>query len=377
MLLTKTDRSMENGTRNSGEGVREFGSVDNVVFFRLDDESERVDFDKFCSTQPEITKRDTIEAQLKDLVKLENPNRVLTDEEYAQLIRQKLNGKSMEQYGVWVYYPWRNLLVHMLDEAEFVKVRTIRNVYKISPDEIEVLKNKRIGVVGLSVGQAAVMSLVMERLCGEIRIADFDTLELSNLNRIRTGVLHLGLKKTEVVKREIAEIDPFIKVVVFEEGIQQNNLEAFLCDGGNLDLVVEECDSADIKMMIRLEARKKGIPVIMETSDRGLLDIERYDLDKEYPILHGLVEERFLQNRTLSKEEKMELLFQCFDASKASEGMTKSIGELGKTITTWPQLASDVTLGGAVIAMTTRMIFLTNKIKSSRVYVDVPSIIGK
>jgi molybdopterin/thiamine biosynthesis adenylyltransferase len=190
-------------------------------------------------------------------------------------------------------------------------------------------------------------------------------------------VLHLGLKKTEVVKREIAEIDPFIKVVVFDEGIQQNNLEAFLNDGGPLDLVVEECDSADIKMMIRLECRKKGIPVIMETSDRGLLDIERFDLDRDYPILHGLVEERFLQNKPLSKEEKMELLFQCFDATKASDGMTKSIGELGKTITTWPQLASDVTLGGAVVAMTTRMIFLTNKIKSSRVYVDVPSIIGK
>lgn len=368
---------MENGTRNSDEGVREFGSVDNVVFFRLDDESGRIDFDKLCSTHPEIMKRDSIEAQLKDLVKLENPSRVLTDSDYAQLIEQKLKGRSMEEYGVWVYYPWRNLVVHMLDEVEFVKVRTIRNVYKISHDEIEVLKKKKIGVVGLSVGQAAVMSLIMERLCGEIRIADFDTLELSNLNRIRTGVLHLGLKKTEIVKREIAEIDPFIKVVVFDEGIQQNNLEAFLNEGGALDLVVEECDSADIKMMIRLECRKKGIPVIMETSDRGLLDIERYDLDRDYPILHGLVEERFLQNKPLSKEEKMELLFQCFDASKASEGMTKSIGELGKTITTWPQLASDVTLGGAIVAMTTRMIFLTNKIKSSRVYVDVPSIIGK
>jgi hypothetical protein len=130
-------------------------------------------------------------------------------------------------------------------------------------------------------------------------------------------------------------------------------------------------------MMIRLACRKKGIPVVMETSDRGLLDVERYDLDTNYPILHGLVEERFLQDRPLSKEEKMELLFQCFDASQASEGMTRSISELGKSITTWPQLASDVILGGAVVAMTTRMIFLTNNIKSSRTYVDVPSIIGK
>ena len=377
MLLTQTDGSMENGTENSGVSRNESGRDGDVAFFRLADEFGRDEWNALLASQPQVTKRDTIESQLKDLVKLENPSRVLTDAEYGELIDRKLNGQSMHEYGVWVYYPWRNLLVHMLDEEEFVKVRTIRNIYKISPDEVEVLKNKKIGVVGLSVGQAAVMSLIMERLCGEIRIADFDTLDLSNLNRIRTGVLHLGLKKTEIVKREIAEIDPFIKVVVFDEGIQQANLEAFLSEGGDLDIVVEECDSPEVKMMIRLECRRKGIPVIMETSDRGLLDIERFDLDRDYPILHGLVEERFLQNRPLSQEEKMELLFQCFDASKASEGMSKSIGELGKTITTWPQLASDVTLGGAVVAMTTRMIFLTNKIKSSRVYVDVPSIIGK
>ncbi len=377
MLLTKTDRSMANGMKNSAVSKNGMGSRGDVIFFRLAEATDRKNYEALLSENPNIEKCDSLMSQLKDLVKLENPSRVLTDEEYAELINGKLGGRDSDDYGVWVYYPWRNLIVHMLDKQEFIRVRTIRNVYKITPEQLEVLSNKRIGVVGLSVGQAAVLSLVMERLCGEIRIADFDTLELSNLNRIRTGVLNLGLKKTEIVRREIAEIDPFMKVVVYEDGIQKNNLEAFLSEGGDLDLLVEECDSADVKMMIRLECRKKGIPVVMETSDRGLLDIERFDLDRNYPILHGLVEERFLQDKPLTKEEKMELLFQCFDASKASEGMTRSIAELGKTITTWPQLASDVILGGAVVAMTTRMIFLTNKIKSSRVYVDVPSIIGK
>ncbi len=377
MLLTKTDGSMANGTKNSGVSKSDFGNNGDVVFYRLANNTDRAAFEMLMTTNPSISKYDQLISQLRDLVKLENPSSVLTDLEYSDLINAKLDGRSADEFGVWVYYPWKNAVVHLLDEIDFVKVRTIRNVYKIAPEQIDILSKKKIGVVGLSVGQAAVMSLVMERLCGEIRIADFDTLELSNLNRIRTGVLNLGLKKTEIVKREIAEIDPFIKVVVFDEGIHKENIDAFLSDGGNLDLLVEECDSADVKMMIRLECREKGIPVVMETSDRGLLDIERYDLDKNYPILHGLVEERFLKNKPLSKEEKMELLFQCFDASKASEGMTRSIGELGKTITTWPQLASDVILGGAVVAMTARMIFLTNNIKSSRVYVDVPSIIGK
>jgi molybdopterin/thiamine biosynthesis adenylyltransferase len=368
---------MANGTKNSGVSKSAFGDHGNVVFYRLANPTDRNAFEMLLTTHPSISRYDTLISQLRDLVKLENPSKQLTDDEFASLIEEKLSGRPIEEFGVWVYYPWKNAIVHLLDEEDFIKVRTIRNVYKITPEQVELLSKKKIGVLGLSVGQAVVMSLVMERLCGEIRIADFDTLELSNLNRIRTGVFQLGLEKTEIVRREIAEIDPFIKVVVFREGIQKENIGAFLSEGGDLDLLVEECDSADVKMMIRLACRKKGIPVVMETSDRGLLDVERYDLDTNYPILHGLVEERFLQDRPLSKEEKMELLFQCFDASQASEGMTRSISELGKSITTWPQLASDVILGGAVVAMTTRMIFLTNNIKSSRTYVDVPSIIGK
>ena len=102
---------------------------------------------------------------------------------------------------------------------------------------------------------------------------------------------NLGLKKTTIVAREIAEIDPFIKVTCFHEGVNEQNADAFfLDDGGALDLVIEECDSVDIKILARIKARQRGIPVLMDTSDRGMVDIERYDLDSSYPILHGLID---------------------------------------------------------------------------------------
>lgn len=68
----------------------------------------------------------------------------------------------------------------------------------------------------------------MERICGELRLADFDLLELTNLNRIRTGVHNLGLAKVYSVAREIAEIDPFLKVVCFPQGLSEDNLDEFL-----------------------------------------------------------------------------------------------------------------------------------------------------
>lgn len=348
----------------------------NVEFYRCKNETERQKLELLLESQAGIQVVDTIRLQLRDLVKLEHPDKRLSEEEYGSLIDERTGGED-DNYGVWVYYPWRRMVIHMLDEEEFVRVRTIRNAYKITPEEQKKLSGKKIGVAGLSVGQAAVMALIQERLCGEIRIADFDRLELSNLNRIRTGVLHLGLKKSTLVKREIAELDPYIKVVVFDEGITRENAAQFISGGGPLDLLVEECDSADVKILLRKLCRENGIPVLMETSDRGLLDIERFDLDRNYPILHGLIEERFLQKESFTPEEKMELLYQCFDVNKASPRMLQSLEEVGKTITTWPQLATDVILGGAVVATAARMIFLTNYIKSARIYVDVPSIIGQ
>jgi molybdopterin/thiamine biosynthesis adenylyltransferase len=347
------------------------------MFYRLGQAQDKQAFLQLISEQNGIQIIDEIDLQLRDLVKLENPTKSLSDVEYAELIQTKLGTRSKEDFGVWVYYPWRNQVIHLLDEEDFVRVRTIRNAYKITPEEQALLRGKKIGVVGLSVGQSVALALAMERIGGEIRIADFDRLELSNMNRIRTAVGNLGVMKGDLVRREIAEIDPFIRVVFYDQGLTNENALDFLTKGGQLDAVVEECDSADVKLMVRKECARLGIPVVMETSDRGVLDIERYDLDKDYPMLHGLISKEYIEMESLNPEQKRAVMFQCIDVQKASERGRLSLGEIGKTITTWPQLATDVILGGAVAAMAVRMILLNNGIKSSRTYVDVPSIISQ
>lgn len=350
---------------------------DDPIIYRLSKELDVQALSLLLEEHPECKVYDTLESQLKDLIKLENPTRKFTEEEYSVKIDEKLNGMPPHEYGVWVYYPWNNKLIHMLDEEEFIRVRTVRNAYKISFEEQLELRSKKIGIIGLSVGQSVVMTMVMERIAGEFRIADFDSLELGNMNRIRTGVSNVGILKATIVKREIAEIDPFIKVEVFSEGITKQNIDRFLNDGGKLDLVVEECDNPLIKLLVRKKCKENEIAVVMELSDRGLLDVERFDLDPSYPILHGLVEEEYLQKEQLSEEDKGNLLVRLMNLPEISERGKYSLGEVGKSITTWPQLGSDVILGGAVVTMTTRMILLNQFTKSCRVYVDVPSIINK
>jgi hypothetical protein len=71
------------------------------------------------------------------------------------------------------------------------------------------------------------------------------------------SVLDLGVNKAVVAARRIGEIDPYLRVVTITEGITPENLGSFL-DG--LDLVIEECDSLDVKLLVREAARSGGSP---------------------------------------------------------------------------------------------------------------------
>lgn len=323
-----------------------------------------------------VSVNDSILSQIKDLIKLQNPTTPFTASDLNQLASDYLEKNGGENYGNWVYYPWRNTLVHVLPEKEFAEVRTIRNKYKITEEEQVLLSGKKIGVVGLSVGQSVSLALALERGFGELRIADFDTLELSNLNRLRAGVHYLGVKKTTIVQREIAEIDPYLQVTVFEEGLTEDNLDEFLNKNGSLDLLIDECDSLDMKLMMRERAREYRIPVLMDTSDRGMLDVERFDREPDREIFHGLVEGLDYKGlKDLPMKEKIPVVLKITGLETLSTRMKASLLEVNQSITSWPQLASSVFLGGALGAHASRQLLLGKPLKSGRYYVDFDELL--
>ncbi|HEX5553075.1 MAG TPA: ThiF family adenylyltransferase [Chitinophagaceae bacterium] len=346
------------------------------AFFRAGDETDIGALTLLLKENPSTQVHDAIHGQLTELIKLRHPSERLGRAALEEEVVQYLDGVPEDKYGLWVYYPWNKRLVHILGEQEFAEIRTNRNLYKITREERDLLATRKIGVIGLSVGQSVTMSLAMERAFGELRIADFDTLELSNMNRIRTGVHNLGLPKTVIVAREIAEIDPFLKVTCFHEGITPDNIDNFLHQDGTLDLLVDECDSLDIKLLCRRKARTAGIPVLMDTSDRGMIDIERFDLEPDRPLFHGIVSEEEISPEIMNDPKlRVHLSLKIAGADSVSQRMKDSLSEIGKTISTWPQLASAVALGGAAIAEITRKITLGENQPSGRFYVDMDDII--
>ncbi len=331
---------------------------------------------KKFQNDPLIQVVDTIEDQVAELIKIDHPSQKFSKEELDIQVGLFFREQSKEKYGNWIFYPWKNQLVHTLPKGDFIRLRTSRNKYKITQEEQDLLQTKKIGVIGLSVGQSVALSLAMERSFGELRIADFDTLELSNMNRIRTGLHNLGLKKVWIVAREIAEIDPYLKVTIFEDGIHEGNMDEFFEKGGTLDLLVEECDSLPIKINSRIKAKSLRIPVLMDTSDRGMLDIERFDLEPERPIFHGLVEKFGGESELVKKLPKQgnELMMSIIEYEKLSPRILKSFAEIGKSIRTWPQLASSVLLGGAACAHLSRIILLKQPLESGRFYLDIDQL---
>lgn len=319
---------------------------------------------------------DTLREQLAELEEGRVPHLLLSPEELDERVSEHLDGRQIDRYGNWAFYPWSRRLVHVLPIEEHRELRTDRNRYKLTAEEQAILADARVGVIGLSVGNMAAITCTLEGIGSSFKLADFDRLSLSNLNRLRGGVHDIGVPKTTLVAREMFEIDPYLDVTLVPEGVTEDNLDAFLVEGGALDILIEECDDLFIKIVVRERARLHGIPVIMDTSDRGMLDVERFDLEPNRPILHGLVGD--LDARTLKgleTKDKVPFFMSIVDADRMSTRMAASLFEIDETVSSWPQLASSVALGGALAADTARRILLGELTDSGRYYVDVDEIV--
>lgn len=292
-----------------------------------------------------------------------------TQLESLRALRPAPADELLSEHRRWVYYPWRRAVVAVLGPRGFHALRLDRNRNNITVEEQTTLSALTIGVAGLSVGHVIAHTLAAQGLCGKLRLADFDHLELSNLNRVPATVFDLGINKAVVAARRIAEIDPYLPVEVLDSRLNAETLDDFV-DG--LDIAVEECDSLDIKALLRVAARDRKIPVLMATSDRGIVDVERFDQQPDRPILHGLLGQLDIGLLPgMSSREKIPHVLRHLEAERLSPRTAASLIEIDRSLSTWPQLASDVIIGASAIAEAVRRIGLGEQLTSGRSRIDV------
>lgn len=276
------------------------------------------------------------------------------------------------QHGRWVYFPWNFTLIHILEEEAFYQVRTARNRDLITDKEQYAFYHSCVGIIGLSIGHSVALALALQGGARHMKLIDFDTLVLSNLNRIPTGVHNLGLKKTLVVSREIYAINPYMHIEIFSSGLKRNNFLSFF---KNLDIVVDEMDDFPMKVLVRDQARKQKIPVLMaiDNADSGIIDIERYDKSPQPPLFHGRIGDiitlKGMQN--LTKLDIGRLITKHVGVQNVTERMQNSLLGIGKTIVSWPQLGGTALINGVAIAYCVRRILNRQPLENNRAIISL------
>ncbi len=140
-----------------------------------------------------------------------------------------------------------------------------RNVKDISKK----LKETKVCILGLGGLGSNVATLLARAGIGYLKLVDFDIVEASNLNRQQYRISHIGMKKTEVMKNILKEINPFVEVEVLDIKVDRENIHSIV---GDIEIVVEAFDRAETKAMTLEELLTNKNKIVVSAS--GMAGLE-------------------------------------------------------------------------------------------------------
>src|SRR5262249_15694463 len=125
-----------------------------------------------------------------------------------------------------------------------------------------------LGVGGL--GSCSAQSLAMAG-CGNITLLDFDTIELSNLNRQLFHTGDVGQLKTQVAKRRLAATNPDVKVWMLPIRLTGRDHVCSILDEVRPDIVVVAIDRPTIAgdRWVNDACFEKGVPLVLNSVSAG------------------------------------------------------------------------------------------------------------
>lgn len=122
------------------------------------------------------------------------------------------------------------------------------------------LKASKIFIAGAGgLGSPVSFNLAVAGI-GLIRICDFDSPELSNLNR---QFLHddsrVGMNKAESAKRTLSRLNPHVRIEAITQKIDEASVDGLVADS---DLILDCMDNYPTRFILNAAAIRKGIPLI-------------------------------------------------------------------------------------------------------------------
>lgn len=109
------------------------------------------------------------------------------------------------------------------------------------------LKTAKVAVAGLG-GLGSNVAFALARIgAGHLHLIDFDRVDITNLNRQQYFIRHIGLYKTEALKQELEEINPYLDIKTDCVKVTPENLTELFQEE---DIVCEAFDEPEAKAML-------------------------------------------------------------------------------------------------------------------------------
>lgn len=113
-----------------------------------------------------------------------------------------------------------------------------------TPDQFNRIQSVKIGIAGAGgIGSNCAMMLVRSGFCN-FRVADFDRVEPSNLNRQMYTPAHIGRMKVESLREILLTINPALSIETIGERVTRENAGSIF---GDCDIIIEAFDGASSK----------------------------------------------------------------------------------------------------------------------------------
>lgn len=181
-----------------------------------------------------------------------------------------------------------------------------RIITLVGKEKYNNITSKKVLVVGLGgVGGYVVESLVRSGI-NDITIVDYDTIDITNLNR-QIIALHstIGMKKIDVFKERILDINLTCNVTTYDIKLNKDNYKEVL--DKKYDYIIDCCDSVDAKKILLLEAINTNTPFIssMGTANRidpsklEIIDIRKTSYDPLAKIMRKFVKDEKINKKIM------------------------------------------------------------------------------
>ncbi|MFT6984233.1 MAG: molybdopterin/thiamine biosynthesis adenylyltransferase [Psychromonas sp.] len=154
----------------------------------------------------------------------------------------------------------------MLTESEILRYSPHLLLDDVGEAGQEKLKNGKVLIIGMGgLGSPAALYLAAAGV-GSLVIADFDTLEKSNLQRqIGYQTADIGASKVELMKNRIAQINPEIRVRTINVEMEASQLQMELM---MVNLVLDCTDNMASRQMINAACVQARVPLIVGAAIR-------------------------------------------------------------------------------------------------------------